>query len=134
MKKLFAAALFLLPVAAHADDVKKLSGADLAVQTHKWDGKTIETSGFCFYADVNEYRCMVPGAGGVGARVDFMTMEPDAARQKIEDHCDTISKMLTKACAVRFQFVYESYDTHVSGADVFHIVIAKDNAGTILGK
>lgn len=133
MKKLFAAALFLAPIAAHADDVKKLSGSDLAVQTHKWDGRTVETSGYCFYADVNEYRCMTLGVGG-GARVDFTKLEPEAARKKIEDNCDTISKMLTKACAVRFQFVYESYDTHVSGNDVFHEVVAKDRAGTIVGK
>ena len=133
MRKWIAAALLFAPIGAHADDVKKLSGADLAVQTHKWDGKTVETSGSCFYADVNEYRCVTFGVGG-GARVDFSTLEPDAARKKIEDHCDTISKMLTKACIVRFRFVYESYDTHVSGSDVLHIVIAKDNAGTIVGK
>ena len=133
MKKLIAAALILAPIAAHADDVKKLTGTDLAVQTHKWDGKTIETTGFCFYADVDEYRCMVPGVSG-GARVDFSKLEPESARKKLEDKCNTISKMLTKACSIRFQFVYEGYDTHESGTDVFHIVIAKDNAGTIIGK
>jgi hypothetical protein len=42
--------------------------------------------------------------------------------------------LLTKACAFRFRFVYESYDIQVTGNDVVHLVIAKDNAGTIVGK
>lgn len=133
MKRLFSLTLCLFSISAYADDVKKLSGSDLAVQTHKWDGKTIETTGYCFYADLNEYRCMTVGVTG-GARIDFTTLEPEAARKKIEDNCDTVTKMLSKKCEFRFQFVYKAYDVHVSGNDVFHIVIAKDNAGTVVGK
>lgn len=133
MKSLiFASALLsLAPFAALADDVTKLSGIDLAVQTHKWEGKTVETTAFCFYADVNEFRCGSPN----GARIDFSALEPEAARKSIESNCDTIQKMLRPACKVRIRFVYESYDTLPnSGGEETHVVIAKDNAGTIVGK
>jgi len=133
MKHFLAAALILAPVVAHADDVKKLSGDDLGVQTHKWDGKTIETTGFCFYADVNEYRCLAKGRIG-GARIDFSKLEPASEKKRIEDNCDQLAKMLTKTCAVRLQFVYEGFDTHMVGTDLVRVVLAKDGAGTIIGK
>ncbi len=133
MKTFFRALILfsLAPFAASAEDVTKFSGFDLAVQTHKWDGKTVETTAMCFYADVNEYRCGSPN----GARIDFNTLEPEAARKSIEANCDTIQKMLRPACKVRIHFIYESYDVLTNGGgQETHIVIAKDNAGTIVGK
>ncbi|MGO8738581.1 hypothetical protein [Rhodoblastus sp.] len=136
MKRLFAAAIaaFALARPSFADDVKRLSGADLAVQTHKWEGETIETTGHCFYADVDEYRCVVGGPGGA-ARIDFKTITPDAARQNLEDHCDTVEKLSSRACFVRFQFVYESFDLLAgSYGQLTTLVIPKDGAATIVGK
>ena len=44
-----AAMLVLAPAFANAEDIKKLTSADLSVETHKWDGKTIEASFSCFF-------------------------------------------------------------------------------------
>lgn len=134
MRKWIAAALFLAPVAAHADEVKKLTGADLSVQTHKWEGKTVETTGYCFYADKDDYRCHA-GTTIDGPRVDFTKIEPEAARKKLEDNCDTLAKMFTNKCLVHFQFVYEKFDEmEHPGRDATPIVIPKDGIATIVGK
>ena len=133
MFKIIAAALILAPLGARADDVKRVSGDDLAIQTHKWDGKTIETSGFCFYADVDDFRCLT-GVRSSAARIDFANLEPDAARKKIEDNCDTVAKASNKACVVRFRFVYDGYATQQVGMTIVRIVKAKDDSGVIVGK
>ena len=41
-----------------ADEVTKLMARDLAVETSKWKGKKIETVMSCFYADIEDYRCV----------------------------------------------------------------------------
>ena len=130
MKSVAIFAMFLTSTAL-ADDVVRVTSLDLAAQTHKWDGKTIETQSYCFYADVNEFRCAMPG----GARIDFTDLQPDAARAVIEKNCDTISKFMSRPCFIKFRFVYESYGLlDANDGTQLHTVKAKDDIGTILPK
>lgn len=133
MQRAFIAAAVAAGVCApaFADHIVRVSAQDLAVQTHKWDGKTIETVMYCFYADVNEYRCSTPD----GARVDFSDLQPDAARASLEKNCDTVSKVLSPACRLRLRFVYEGFDVLELGSGATKpVVIADEGKGTIVGK
>ena len=87
-----------------AEEVTKLDGSDLAVETSKWKGKKIETVMSCFYADVEDYRCV-----GGDARVDFSTISNEEGKQLLEKNCDTIKKSSRDICKVRIRFVYEDY-------------------------
>ncbi len=57
MQYVIAMLMALAAFPALAEDVKTLNAADLAVQTHRWEGKLIETTLNCFYADKIDYRC-----------------------------------------------------------------------------
>jgi hypothetical protein len=135
MKRIFAAAIVVaLTQPSFADDIKRVSGADLSVQTHKWDGKTIETSGYCFYSDVGDYRCLA-GDPAASARIDFKQIEPDSAREAVESHCDTLEKLISRSCRFRFRFIYDGFgELPGGGGDIIHVVIPKDGLGTILTK
>jgi len=115
---------------AFADDApKRLTSSDLAVETHKWDGKLIETTGQCFFADKDEYRCAIsPMQGSELVRIDFTTIEPDAMKIAIEDNCDTITKMTTRACAVNIVFTYESnnLEEQTNGTTTMFILAAEN--------
>lgn len=86
-------------------DVRRVSPEDLRVETHKWDGKVIETKVNCFYADVNEFRCVANNL-----RVDFSEVIPNQAQAFLEKECDTIQKASRKACSVFVRFKYSSYE------------------------
>lgn len=131
MRRIAFAVLLAVASPAVADDIVRVTMIDLAVQTHKWDGKTMETSAYCFYADVDEFRCTWPG----GARVDFSDIEPKDAQTRIEKNCDTLSKAFTRACLVKFRFVYDHFTTLATDdGGVIHIVVATDNKATLAGK
>src|SRR3954454_23182917 len=87
-----------------AEEITKLEGGDLAVETSKWKGKKIETVMSCFYADVEDYRCV-----GGRARLDFSTISNEEGKQLLEKNCDTIKKSSRDICTVRIRFVYEDY-------------------------
>jgi len=120
------------PSLLQSRDVVRLAGNDLAVQTHKWDGKIIETKAHCFYADINEYRCM---AGTLAtARIDFSSIEPDDALANIERNCDTIEKMGGKKCFVTIRFTYESFKEIDMGGlyGKMTMILAKNAEGAIV--
>jgi hypothetical protein len=73
----------------------------------KWDGKRIQTGAHCFYADKDEYRCMVGIVSGAElVRIDFSEIEPESMKKSIEDNCDTIEKMVLRPCSVTVIFTY----------------------------
>ena len=72
-----------------AEEITKLEGGDLAVETSKCKGKKIETVMSCFYADVEDYPCV-----GGRARVDFSTISNEEGKQHIEQNCDTVDKSM----------------------------------------
>ena len=127
-----AATIFMCSTALADEPPKRLTAADLAVQTHKWDDKTIQATAKCFYADTNEYRCGVGVSGNTFVRVDFSEIEPDALKKNIEDNCDTVEKMQSRACYVSITFVYESNhrEEHNDGGTTMYIV-AKDGRATL---
>ncbi len=49
---------------------RKIAPADLALQSHKWDGLGVETALNCLYADLAEFRCF-DVRGFARVRVDF---------------------------------------------------------------
>jgi hypothetical protein len=112
MRTFLAGIALLSATLALADEApKKLSAADLAVQTHKWDGKVIQMNVQCFYADVDEYRCMIGGGAGAFVRVDFAEVEPAEIKKAMDDNCDTIEKMLTRGCSFQVTFTYMGNDS-----------------------
>ena len=117
------------------DAPKKLTSIDLAVETHKWDGKVIQTNAQCFYADTNEYRCAVLAANGmmgVGGfvRVDFAEISPPEMKKAVEDNCDTLEKMTTRACRFQIVFTYSGNDRKENNdGSVTMEIIAEDFAG-----
>jgi hypothetical protein len=110
-----------------AEEIKRLTAADLAVQTHKWEGKTIETRMSCFYADKDEFRCV-----GSRARVDFTDITNAHGRKFLEDNCDTIAKSGRPRCTVTIRFVYESNERVETGVLPITYVKAEDNKGEVL--
>ena len=117
------------------DTPKKLTSADLAVETHKWDGKQIQTIAQCFFADTDEYRCMIVGANGYihdAVRVDFKEITPPEMKKAVEDNCDTLDKaMQSKTCRFQIAFTYSlgRSDEHLDGSRLMTI-LAQDFAGT----
>jgi hypothetical protein len=92
---------------AIATNVKRISAADLAVETHKWEGAVIETSLSCFFADTDEYRCF-DGKGLARVRVDFGKFDYAGAAY-LRNHCDTLSLADTRPCSVKLRFTYEAF-------------------------
>lgn len=132
MRSAIMALALLGATSALADDApKKLTSTDLSVETHKWDGKLIQITAQCFYADKDEYRCAVaPIAMGIFVRIDFSTIEPDSMKKAIEDSCDTIEKMPTRACAANIVFTYENNDRQdKADGSTMMTIIAVDNKG-----
>lgn len=115
---------------AARDDVVRLSPIDLAAQTHKWDGKTVETTLRCFYADVNEFRCTAHLAS---MRIDFADLQPTDSRASIERDCDTLLKALSRKCMVTLRFVYSGFnEQETNRSNTITVILAKDNLGTIV--
>jgi hypothetical protein len=115
-----------LPVAAQ--EVRRLTAADLAIQTSKWNGKKIEVQLRCFFADSDEYRC---AAGG--ARVDFVKIINSNGKTHVEENCDTLSKLARPDCVVIVRFVYAGFDTmRTPKRDELTVVIAKDFEGEVI--
>lgn len=111
---------------ARADDVVIVSPVELAAQMYNWEGRTIETTAYCFYVDVAQFRC---SSGGV--RMDFIDIEPEAARKSLESNCDRVSK----ACRLRIQFVYDHYGPIISDfRSPNAVVVAKDFKATVVGE
>lgn len=126
---LFAAAL--VGMSAHASlaqEVKTLSPADLAIQTTKWQGKMVETTFRCFYADKDEFRCI---AGRT--RVDFSALEPAEARTTLENKCDTVEGLAKNSqCVVKIRFEYEDSEIKDNNGSRLTVVSAKDSKGEII--
>lgn len=120
LKYTFLLLTVFLPWVANAEEVKKLTSLDLAIQTHRWDGKIVESRFQCLYADKNEFRCL---GGFAAVRVDFSTLEPAAIRKKIENTCDTHATFILRRCAFTIQFSYGSFEalTKDNGA-ILHVV------------
>lgn len=119
------------PTVPARQEPKHLAASDLAVQTHKWDGKTIQSSGHCFFADVSDYRCAIGVYDRVMVRVDFSFVQPDDMKQWIDDHCDTMEKMFTAACDVQITFVYDGNDLQEQmDGSMLMTISAKDREGT----
>lgn len=90
----------------NAVDVKRLAPTDLAVETHKWEGKVVETTLNCLYADAADFRCF-DTRGLARVRVDFNSFN-DAGSGYLQLRCDTSSAADTRACLVKLRFIYES--------------------------
>jgi hypothetical protein len=124
---MFGAAIVSSSITAAAEDLKTLTAADLAVQTHKWEGKRVETRMSCFYADKDEFRCV-----GSRARVDFTEITNADGRKFLEENCDTIAKSGRPRCTVTIRFVYESNERVETGVLPITYVKAEDNKGEVL--
>jgi hypothetical protein len=113
---------------AAAQEIKKLSAADLGVETRKWEGRKIETQLRCFYADKDEYRCI-----GGKARVDLSKISNPDGKSYLEDKCDTIERMVGNACLVTVRFVYSGYrKEETDGGNKLTMVEAEDDTGEVI--
>jgi hypothetical protein len=117
--------------AAASDDAKVLKPSDLAVETSKWDGRVVETTLNCFYADRNEFRCLDAMSGGV--RVDFREFDTDG-QAYLEKNCDEIDKISSPRCRVTIRFTYASHSRMEGGGLLGHITVvaAENDVGIIV--
>lgn len=126
---LFLLFLFLLNGSALAWDEKAkiVSGGNLAVQTHKYEGKLIQTSLHCFYADVHDIRCLT----NMGtARVDFMSVSDTEVEDALLSNCDDIETAFLKPhCHFDVQFVYGGFLELNDGITKTMLVVPKMGTG-----
>lgn len=113
-----------------AEAPKKLSAADIGVETSKWNGKYVEVTFQCFYADRNEFRC----TAGTG-RVDFSDLTPPAEREKLENDCGTIANMQKLTCRRAIRFFYRESKMVEAGGLLgrMNLVRAFADRGEIVG-
>ncbi|SOC84799.1 hypothetical protein SAMN05421890_3290 [Ensifer adhaerens] len=86
---------------------KKVKGNDLAVETHKYDGRLIQTTANCFLADKDDIRCLA----GFGARIDFSTVTGEGMSNYLFDKCDTIENLPKNICRFDIQFTYSGFSS-----------------------
>jgi hypothetical protein len=91
-------------------NIVRLSGVDLSAETRKWFGKVVQTKASCFYADVDEFRCV-----SSNFRIDLAEIKPASARAKLERECDTIAKSARGVCTVTLRFKYADYSRMENG-------------------
>jgi len=101
--------LSLLPAPAIADPV---DWHDLSASPTEYLGKEIEITGYCAQGgakgDVLGYECATEGTVYVDARA----VEPDAAKQKVDESCggkDVIER--SSSCRVTLRFTPHSFTT-----------------------
>lgn len=128
MQYVIAMLMALAAFPALAEDVKTLNAADLAVQTHRWEGKLIETTLNCFYADKIDYRCYDYNSFA-RVRVDFQYFDPDG-ELFLQKRCDRIEIANSNACHVIVMFVYDNFDTMPSGGLAGEITLVRPEHGT----
>jgi hypothetical protein len=103
------------------ENVLVLPDGELGHLARKWVGRTIETRVSCFYADTQEFHCIVTG----GARVDFSDLEPDDARADLEMNCDTLKKSSKSRCTVTVRFIFAGFEKLETGSLVGAITLIK---------
>jgi len=104
----------------NATNVIRLSGLDLSAETRKWIGKIVETRASCFYADLNEFRCVASGF-----RIDLAQIQPRETREKLERECDTIGKSARRLCMVTLRFKYADYTRMDTGGYSGHLTVVR---------
>jgi len=105
---------------------QEVSVSNLAVQSHRYDGKVIVTRLNCFFADASEYRCL----GASKLRIDFASLDNS---DDLDKYCDDIDKLYTSHCSVRVRFTYKGCeDFDIDGSTRITRVIADLDSGEIL--
>lgn len=114
MKKCFAV-FGVLSIAnpAFADDVKpappKIDAIDVYVGPRKYIGKEIELKLRCYYADVEDYRCLAPD--GTKLLLQAQAIEPKESEDRIDAACDTVKKsVMNDTCLVPLRFTFAADD------------------------
>ncbi|MGY4355527.1 hypothetical protein ACVWZR_004573 [Bradyrhizobium sp. i1.3.1] len=91
---------------------KIVDPSDLFIGTRKYLDKPIVLRRMrCYYADVDDYRCMA--SGPVFLAVFTATVEPSSARVWIEENCGQLKVAVTsEKCLFNPQFVYGAKDVN----------------------
>jgi hypothetical protein len=105
---------------------------DLGVQTHKWEGKIVQTRLACFFADDSDMRCL---DGNVG-RIDFTTIGPEPAKKFLQANCNSLASLNSPACRVTVRFLYVRFkEADLGGAiGTITVVQALQDTGFIVGR
>ena len=108
------------------DTAKKVKGVDLAVQSHKYDGRLIQTTAYCFLADKEDVRCLA----AFGARIDFSVVKGDGMSDYLFDKCDSIDNLGQAKCQFDIQFTYTGFASRdTGGGSQLTFVLPADNTG-----
>jgi hypothetical protein len=106
-----AVAAMLVVSAAEAEEPKAyrvVDAADVFLAPNKFLGKDIEIRGvYCYFADVDDYRCITSGDGPV---IFTKAIEADEGRKLVEENCDTIKKATGAKCRVTVRLNYDGVD------------------------
>lgn len=118
-----------LPVVAapKLTDLRKIAPADLAVETHKWDGLNVETSLNDYLHDIDEFRCFDVRAFA-RLRIDFSHFD-SAGETYLKSHCDTSAASESRACYVKIRFTYESFHRQEMGGLLAHMTFVQPKGG-----
>ncbi|MGO9005476.1 MAG: hypothetical protein ACLQIQ_07720 [Beijerinckiaceae bacterium] len=93
-------------------DYRPVDAEDLYVAPNKFKGKPIELAGVrCFYADVNEYRCI--GRAHDAVVVFAKDVEPEEAKSDLEDRCGAIKQIEAPACRKTIRFVVQDFSEDI---------------------
>jgi len=111
------------PIDSGVQDIEILKATDLAVHTHKWEGRLVQTTLNCFYADKYDYRCY-DTKSFARVRVDFQTFDSDG-EAFLQKRCDRAEIADTSACLVTIVFIYQSFDVMPLGGFVGNITMVK---------
>jgi hypothetical protein len=98
---------------------KKVKGSDLGVQSHKYDGRLIQTTVNCFLADKDDIRCLA----GFGARIDFSAVSGEGMSDYLFDKCDSIDNLPKNVCKFEIQFTYSGFSSQSTSNGSFMTVV-----------
>jgi hypothetical protein len=109
--------------------------SEIALAPRKYFGKPIEVRGlFCYYADVEDYRCNAIIPAAPLAVIFTKAITPAAARQAIEANCDTAQKAIrSPRCRVTLRFSYDEDDVDEDTVqNINRVIVQPDSVEAIM--
>ena len=106
MKCVFFAIALSSSAALAAEPTITLTPIELSIPSHKWEGRSIETSLNCAYESVIGYLC---GGTGVFMRFQILTDDPSHPDLSPVLGCGKEYKLNSVRCLFNVRFVYASY-------------------------
>lgn len=118
---------------ATAQAYRSVDAADIAVGSRKYYDKDIEISLKCYYADINDYRCV----SGQGLAVFAKSIYPAEAKSHVEEHCGELKKVASSPrcqAKVRFRLNERDVSNDITSGYRNRMVISPESVGLEFAK